>query len=82
MPTPSRLFQAIGMDAARLLLPVVIVLAAAGILSSVLQNSPRLVLDRIQPGALAPFPVEGLEAHLRRARAARVPQGDYSSWAR
>ena len=45
----SRLFQAIGLDAARLLLPVVIVLAAAGILSSVLQNSPRLVLERIRP---------------------------------
>ena len=45
----SRLFQAIGVDALRLLLPVVIVLAGAGILSSVLQNSPRLVLNRIQP---------------------------------
>jgi flagellar biosynthetic protein FlhB len=45
----ARLFQAIGLDAARLLLPAVIVLAAAGILSSVLQNSPRLVLERIRP---------------------------------
>jgi flagellar biosynthesis protein FlhB len=45
----ARLFQAVGLDAARLLLPAVIVLAAAGILSSVLQNSPRLVLDRIRP---------------------------------
>jgi flagellar biosynthesis protein FlhB len=43
------LFQAIGIDAVRLLLPAVIVLAGAGILSSVLQNPPRLVLDRIQP---------------------------------
>ena len=43
------LFQAIGFDAARILLPAVIVLAAAGILSSVLQNAPQLVLKRIQP---------------------------------
>jgi flagellar biosynthesis protein FlhB len=45
----ARLFEAVGLDAARLLLPAVIVLAAAGILSSVLQNSPRLVLERIRP---------------------------------
>jgi flagellar biosynthesis protein FlhB len=44
-----RVFQAISMDAARLLLPVVIVLATAGILSSFLQNAPRIVLDRVQP---------------------------------
>lgn len=43
------LFQAVGLDAARLLLPAVIVLAAAGILSSVLQNSPSLVFERIRP---------------------------------
>src|ERR1700704_5788264 len=45
----SRLFRAVGLDAARLLVTAVIVLEAAGILSSVLQNSPRLVLDRILP---------------------------------
>ena len=45
----TRLFEIIGIDAARLLLPAVIVLAAAGILSSVLQNAPRLVLERIRP---------------------------------
>ena len=44
-----RLFEGLGLDAARILLPAVIVLAAAGILASVLQNSPRLVLDRIMP---------------------------------
>ncbi|MGE3066417.1 MAG: flagellar biosynthesis protein FlhB [Hyphomicrobiaceae bacterium] len=44
-----RLFQAVGIDAARLLVPVVIVLGLAGILSSVLQNPPALVLDRIMP---------------------------------
>jgi flagellar biosynthetic protein FlhB len=45
----TRLFAAVGFDAARLLLPAVIVLGAAGILSSVLQNAPRLVLHRIMP---------------------------------
>ena len=36
----ARLFQAVGLDAVRLLLPVVIVLAAAGILSSVAAELP------------------------------------------
>jgi flagellar biosynthetic protein FlhB len=44
-----RLFEAIGLDAARLLVPVVIVLATAGILASFLQNAPSMVLERIQP---------------------------------
>ena len=35
--------------AVRLLLPVVAILTVAGVMSSFLQNSPRLVLDRIQP---------------------------------
>ena len=38
----------------RLLLPVVVILTVAGMLSSFLQNSPRLVLDRIEPQAVAP----------------------------
>jgi flagellar biosynthetic protein FlhB len=44
-----RLFQAIAMDAARLLVPVVVVLAVAGIMSSLLQNAPRVVLERVRP---------------------------------
>jgi flagellar biosynthetic protein FlhB len=44
-----RLFQAIGLDAARLLIPVVAILAVAGIAASILQNAPRMVLDRVQP---------------------------------
>jgi flagellar biosynthetic protein FlhB len=43
------LLETIGLDAARLLVPVIIVLATAGILSSFLQNAPSMVLDRIQP---------------------------------
>jgi flagellar biosynthetic protein FlhB len=37
------------MEALRLLLPVVAILTIAGLLSSFLQNSPQLVLDRIVP---------------------------------
>ncbi|HEU0063024.1 MAG TPA: EscU/YscU/HrcU family type III secretion system export apparatus switch protein [Hyphomicrobiaceae bacterium] len=44
-----RLLEALGLEMARLLLPAIIVLAAAGVLASFLQNSPRLVFDRIQP---------------------------------
>jgi len=44
-----QLFHAIGLDAGRLLLPVIIVLATAGIASSLLQNAPSMVLDRIRP---------------------------------
>jgi flagellar biosynthetic protein FlhB len=43
------LFHTIAMDAMRLLLPAVVVLAVAGILSSLLQNAPRLVLERVRP---------------------------------
>ena len=45
----TRLFLAIAADAARLLIPFVVILAAAGILSSMLQNAPRIVLERIKP---------------------------------
>jgi flagellar biosynthetic protein FlhB len=43
------LFTAIGEDVMRLLLPVVAILTVAGVMSSFLQNSPRFVLDRIEP---------------------------------
>jgi flagellar biosynthesis protein FlhB len=43
------LFRAIGGDAAQLLLPVVVILAAAGFLASMLQNAPRMVLERVRP---------------------------------
>lgn len=45
----SRLFQAVGTDTLRLLVPAIIILAAAGILSSALQNAPSLVFERIRP---------------------------------
>ncbi len=42
-------FTAIGMSAAELIIPIIIVLMLAGLASSFLQNAPRLVFDRIQP---------------------------------
>lgn len=43
------LFSTVGMDAASLLLPVVIILGLAGIASSLLQNAPSIVFNRIEP---------------------------------
>ena len=43
------LLHALGLDAMRLLLPIVVVLAIGGILSAALQNPPSLVIDRITP---------------------------------
>lgn len=44
-----RLFELVGGDVAGLLIPAVLALALAGLAASLLQNPPRLVLDRIQP---------------------------------
>jgi len=44
-----RLFEAVGIETMRLLLPIVVILTIAGTLSSFLQNAPQLVLDRIKP---------------------------------
>jgi flagellar biosynthetic protein FlhB len=44
-----RLFEAVTFDAAHLLLPVALILAVSGILASMLQNAPRIVLERIRP---------------------------------
>src|SRR5262245_27179033 len=46
-----QLFHSLGVDAARLLAPIIVVLAAAGILSSIAQNSPRIVFERVRPQA-------------------------------
>jgi flagellar biosynthetic protein FlhB len=45
----AALMQAVAADAALLVLPVVAVIAIAGIASSLLQNQPQLVLERIKP---------------------------------
>lgn len=51
------LLQAVGLEAARFLTPIVIVLAVAGIVGSFVQNVPSVVFDRIQPelGRLSPM---------------------------
>lgn len=43
------LLAAVGREIALFLWPIVAVLAAAGLASSLLQNTPRIVFDRIQP---------------------------------
>ena len=53
------LFQVVGTEAARLLLPVLAVLTAAGISASLLQNSPSLVFHRIQPQLARISPSKG-----------------------
>lgn len=53
------LFHAVGLDVARLLVPIILILAATGIASSVLQNPPQLVFDRIQPKLLRVSIVSG-----------------------
>jgi flagellar biosynthetic protein FlhB len=40
---------AVGISASQFLLPIVIVLSLAGLASSILQNAPRIVFDRISP---------------------------------
>jgi flagellar biosynthetic protein FlhB len=43
------LLAGIGLDAIRLMLPVLVVLSVAGMAASFLQNTPQVVLDRILP---------------------------------
>jgi len=44
-----QVFGAVNMDILRLMLPVVLVLAVAGLASSFLQNPPQIAIERIQP---------------------------------
>ncbi|MGQ7792583.1 flagellar biosynthesis protein FlhB [Faunimonas sp. B44] len=43
------LWQAVFREAARFLVPIIVVLTVAGIAASMLQNAPRLVAERIKP---------------------------------
>src|SRR5262245_37751440 len=45
----SQLVAAIGFEAGRFLLPVIVTLTIAGLVASFLQNAPSLALDRIRP---------------------------------
>lgn len=53
------LLSVVGLQAMRFLLPLVIVLVAFGLAASLLQNAPRLVLDRIQPNFSRISPAQG-----------------------
>ena len=52
-------FTTLGLEAARFLLPLILVCSLATIAASILQNTPRLVLDRIKPTLSRLSPSEG-----------------------
>jgi flagellar biosynthetic protein FlhB len=55
----QNLLSVVGLEAMRFLLPLVIVLVAFGLAASMLQNAPRLVLERIQPDFSRISPARG-----------------------
>ncbi|HVQ71975.1 MAG TPA: flagellar biosynthesis protein FlhB [Bradyrhizobium sp.] len=55
----QNLLSVVGLEAMRFMLPLVIVLIAFGLAASLLQNAPRLVLDRIQPNFSRISPTQG-----------------------
>src|SRR5512138_1494648 len=55
----QNLLSVVGLQAMRFMLPLVIVLMAFGLAASLLQNAPRLVLDRIQPDFSRISPAKG-----------------------
>jgi flagellar biosynthesis protein FlhB len=55
----QNLLTVVGMQAVQFVIPMVIVLIVFGLASSLLQNSPSLVLDRIQPDFSRISPAQG-----------------------
>jgi flagellar biosynthesis protein FlhB len=55
----QNLLSVVALQAMRFILPLVIVLIAFGLAASLLQNAPRLVLDRIQPNFSRISPAQG-----------------------
>jgi len=55
----QNLLSVVGLQAMRFMLPLVVVLIAFGLAASLLQNAPRLVLDRIQPNFSRISPAQG-----------------------
>src|SRR5262245_43642902 len=55
----QNLLAVVGLEAMRFVLPLVIILVAFGLAASLLQNTPRLVLERIQPDLSRISPVKG-----------------------
>lgn len=48
-PDAARLIHALALEMGRFLLPILVILLVAGIVASIFQNAPRIVVDRIQP---------------------------------
>ena len=55
----QNLLSVVGLQAMRFMLPLLVVLIAFGLAASLLQNAPRLVLDRIQPNFSRISPAQG-----------------------
>lgn len=55
----QNLVSVVGLQAMRFVLPLVIILVAFGLAASLLQNAPRLVLERIQPDFSRLSPAKG-----------------------
>src|SRR5262245_23888809 len=55
----QNLLTVVGLQAMRFVLPLVIILVAFGLAASLLQNAPRLVLERIQPDPSRISPAKG-----------------------
>lgn len=55
----QNLLSVVGLQAMRFMLPLVVILIVFGLAASLLQNSPRLVLERIQPDFSRISPVQG-----------------------
>jgi flagellar biosynthesis protein FlhB len=53
------LLSVVGLQTLRFLLPIVVVMIVFGLAASLLQNSPRLVLERIQPDLSRISPAQG-----------------------
>jgi flagellar biosynthetic protein FlhB len=55
----QNLLTVVGLQAMRFMLPLVIIMIVFGLAASLLQNAPRLVLDRIQPNFSRISPAQG-----------------------
>ena len=55
----QNLLTVVGLEALRFLVPLVVILAVFGLAASLLQNAPRLVLDRIMPDFSRISPASG-----------------------
>ena len=55
----QNLLSVVGLEAMRFMVPLIVVLISFGLAASLLQNAPRLVLDRIQPDFSRISPAKG-----------------------